>query len=154
MFWINNFDFFFGPSGGGSSGMTNIVATKNYMADIEFLTNVLPIMSFNNYRGKVYVNTNWDRLMPGDYLILECYILNNYNENPSVWNDRYFKKLSTAYAKQRWGSNLSKYNNFQLPGGLTIDGKAISDDAKAEIENIEKSIKEQSAQDLNQIFIG
>jgi len=57
-----------------------------------------------------------------------------------VWNDRYLKAYATAKIKYQWGSNLSKFAGIQLPGGVTLDGPRIMEEAYNEIEKIENEI--------------
>jgi len=57
-----------------------------------------------------------------------------------VWNDRYLKSYATAKIKYQWGSNLSKFAGIQLPGGVTLDGPRIMQEAHDEIEKIENDI--------------
>jgi hypothetical protein len=47
----------------------------------------------------------------------------------------------TALIKKQWGQNLTKYNNVQLPGGITLNGDKIYQDALNEIEKIEYQLK-------------
>lgn len=57
-----------------------------------------------------------------------------------VWNDRFLKKYATALIKLQWGNNLSKFSGIQMPGGVTLDGVRIAQEAREEIEKIEESL--------------
>ena len=57
-----------------------------------------------------------------------------------VWNDRFLKQYATAKLKYQWGSNLSKFAGIQLPGGVTLDGPRIMDEAQREIDKIEEEM--------------
>ena len=56
--------------------------------------------------------------------------------NSDVWNDRVLKDLGTAYIKKQWGSNLKKFGGIQMPGGVTLNGQQIYDEAVAEIDKM------------------
>lgn len=58
-----------------------------------------------------------------------------------VWNDRFLKQYATAKLKYQWGSNLSKFAGIQLPGGVTLDGPRIMQEAQAEIDKIEEEMQ-------------
>jgi len=58
-----------------------------------------------------------------------------------VWNDRFLKQYSTAKIKYQWGSNLSKFAGIQMPGGVTLDGPRIMEEARVEIEKIEEEMQ-------------
>ena len=57
-----------------------------------------------------------------------------------VWDDRLLKKYATAKIKYQWGSNLSKFAGIQMPGGVTLDGVRIMQEAKEEIDAIENEV--------------
>ena len=58
-----------------------------------------------------------------------------------MWDDRFLKKYTTALIKYQWGSNLSKFAGVQMPGGVTLDGPRIMEEAKAEIDKIEEEMQ-------------
>ena len=51
-----------------------------------------------------------------------------------VFNDEWVKKYSTALIKQQWGANLKQFDGMPLPGGITINGQQVWDEAKEEID--------------------
>ena len=57
-----------------------------------------------------------------------------------VWNDRFLKQYTTALIKYQWGSNLSKFAGIQLPGGVTLDGPRIMQEAQVEIDKLEEQM--------------
>jgi len=56
--------------------------------------------------------------------------------NADVWNDRVLKDLGTAFIKRQWGSNLKKFSGIPMPGGITLNGQVIYDEAEAEIAKL------------------
>jgi len=61
--------------------------------------------------------------------------------NSDVWNDRWLKAYATAKIKYNWGSNLKKFGNVQMPGGVTLNGKEIYNEAVEEIDKLEEEIR-------------
>jgi hypothetical protein len=57
-----------------------------------------------------------------------------------VWDDRLLKKYATALLKQQWGTNLKKFGGIMMPGGVTLNGKEIWDEATEELSKIEEDI--------------
>jgi len=57
-----------------------------------------------------------------------------------VWGDRFLKAYATAKIKYQWGSNLSKFAGIQMPGGVTLDGPRIMEEAKAELDKLEEEM--------------
>jgi hypothetical protein len=70
-----------------------------------------------------------------------------------VWNDRFLKAYATAKIKQQWGSNMKKFSGIAMPGGVTLNGKEIYDEATEELGKLEEDIK--STQSMpSEIFMG
>jgi hypothetical protein len=57
-----------------------------------------------------------------------------------VWNDRFLKQYATAKIKYQWGSNLSKFAGIQMPGGVTLDGVRIMQEAAEEMKELEEGL--------------
>jgi len=55
-----------------------------------------------------------------------------------VYNDEWVKKYATALIKQQWGANMKQFDGMPLPGGITINGQQVWDEAKEEIEKLEE----------------
>lgn len=70
-----------------------------------------------------------------------------------VWNDRFLKAYATAKIKYQWGSNLSKFAGIQMPGGVTLDGVRIMQEAHEEIKSLEEQAHVMSI-GPSEIFIG
>ena len=52
------------------------------------------------------------------------------------------KKLATAYIKKQWGNNMKKFAGMQLPGGITMNGQQIYEEAVQEIKELEDLIRD------------
>ena len=81
---------------------------------------------------------DWQRdTTAGEFLIVECYRILDPNAFTDVYNDLYLKKYVTAQMKKQWGNNLKKFQGVQLPGGVTLNGQQIYDEAIQELEKLE-----------------
>jgi hypothetical protein len=70
-----------------------------------------------------------------------------------VWNDRFLKQYATAKIKYQWGTNISKFAGIQLPGGITLDGPRIMQEAQLEMDKIEEEMQVYNVLP-NEIFMG
>lgn len=57
-----------------------------------------------------------------------------------VWENRFLKKYATALIKKQWGENLKKFGGIQMPGGVTLNGKEIYDEAAEDISKMEEEL--------------
>ena len=129
---LNNFS--------GSSLLQWSMTLRNFSL-IEELFSICPIMMFNRKQDRVYLETDWnERFKVDDVLVIEAYKILDPSTYPQVYNDMFLKKYSTALIKRQWGENLKKYQGVVLPGGITLDGKTIYDEAIEEIRQIEEEV--------------
>jgi hypothetical protein len=70
-----------------------------------------------------------------------------------VWDNRFLKAYATAKIKMQWGSNMKKFGGIQLPGGVTLNGKELYDEAVEEIGKLEESALNSTSMP-SEIFIG
>tara|TARA_R110000765_G_scaffold424445_2_gene535249 strand:- start:217 stop:600 length:384 start_codon:yes stop_codon:yes gene_type:complete len=114
------------------------------MSNLEMVDDLLNGMSalrFNRKTNKIYIDWNWTSDAVTDkYLVMEAYQIVDGTSYTEVWNDSFLKDYATALIKEQWGMNLSKFEGVQLPGGVTLNGRAILDDAKAEIERLKEQM--------------
>lgn len=118
-------------------GLVSYSMAREYFSLIQFLTsgNVVPCR-YNRVNNKLYIDINVDNLTEDRFIIVECYIIPEAEMPERYWNDIFLKKYTTLLIKRQWGQNLIKYENFQLPGGGTINGQKIYDEANAEIDKL------------------
>lgn len=135
--------FLTGGYGGGAGNLhfdlTSYYSMQQYLATLQW--NMYPPLSYNyNKRTKrlFIASDNFNGVGVGSYLVFECDIKANADLFPDVWDDMFLKKLSTAYVQLAWGRVLTKYQQVQLPGGITMNGEQIYNDAKEEIANIQE----------------
>lgn len=145
-YMLNNFDFFFGNNGGSTMPLTNYYTTKSYLDLIDNMMNTQPAIRFSKHRNRLFIDTNWKRLERNTassayYLMIECYEANDPEIFSDVYKDKWLKRYATALAKEQWGSNLKKYSNTELPGGLMLDGRALYEEGKEERITLEEELK-------------
>lgn len=96
---------------------------------------------YSRHKNRFYIDMNWDRVVAGEYFIIEAYEVIDPEVYTDVWSDRWLQNYATALIKQNWGSNLTKMTGIALPGGVTFNGERILDDANREIEKLEDELK-------------
>jgi len=112
-------------------------AMRNIELMQELFVGQKPI-DFNRHTDRLYIRMDWEAdVKAGDYLIIECYQVLDPDTYSDVWNDRWLLRYGTALFKRQWGDNLSKFAGIQLPGGITLDGPRIRQEAMDEINKLE-----------------
>jgi hypothetical protein len=95
---------------------------------------------FNKRQDRLYLDIDVRAIREDSYLIIDCYRALDPDEWSQTYNDMFMKRYATALMKKQWGQNLIKYNNVQLPGGLTLNGRQLYEDAIAEIGVLEGEV--------------
>jgi len=125
-----------------STSYVGYVMTMQHIRTLDMLfAGEVPIR-FNRHTDKLFIDWDWTNdIETGEYIIIEGYIIVDPDTYADVWNDRLLKKLATAYIKKIWGTNMKKFQNMQLPGGIYMNGQQICDEAVQEIAELEALIR-------------
>ena len=126
----------------GSLDILNYYMNKQYLETLDMVLNNGSFQQFRYTmrRDRLYMDLDKDFLKEGSNILIECHRLIDPTDATEMYNDMFVKKYATALMKKMWGMNLIKYNNVQLPGGVTLNGREIYTDALAEIEKIESEV--------------
>jgi hypothetical protein len=126
----------------GSLDILNYYMNKQYLETLDMVLNNGSFQQFRYTmrRDRLYMDLDKDFLKEGSNILIECHRLIDPTDATEMYNDMFVKKYATALMKKQWGQNLIKYNNVQLPGGITLNGRELYTDALAEIEKIESEV--------------
>jgi hypothetical protein len=130
----------FGSYTGGYQLLSYEMRMKNIALIEELLTGEIPIR-YNRHLNKLFVDWDWPNdAIRGEFIIIEASKIIDPNTYSDIYNDRWLKEFATALIKEQWGINLSKFDGVQLPGGVTLNGRTILEDAKAEIDKLKEEL--------------
>lgn len=97
---------------------------------------------FNRHVGRLYLDVDWQhRVRPADYVVVEAQRVLDPASYAGIWKDRFLRDYATALVKKQWGQNLVKYEGVQMPGGVTLNGRAIYDEGNRESTQLEEQIQ-------------
>lgn len=125
-----------------STSYVNYTLTMQHIRTLDMLFSGETPIRFNRHSNKLYIDWDWEYdIEPGEWIVIEGFIILDPNTYTDVYNDRMLKRLATAYIKRQWGANMSKFTGMQLPGGIQMNGQQIYQDAITEIKEIEEMIR-------------
>ena len=124
---------------------TDIIYYTQVRQELELINQVLvgqkPIR-FNRHMNRLHIDMDWAAdVVPGTYIIVECWRILDPNVFTDVYNDMFLKRYATALIKRQWGDNMKKFSGVQLPGGVTLNGEVVYQEAVEEIRQIETEIQ-------------
>ena len=102
----------------------------------DLLTGQKPVR-FNRHMNRLYIDMDWKAdVNVGDYIIIEAWRTLDPDTFTDVYGDGWLKKYLTALIKLQWGSNLKKFEGVQMPGGVTLNGQIIYNEAVEEVKEL------------------
>ena len=126
-----------------NSSYTYYVIAREHLSMLDMIiTGEIPF-DYNKKTQRVHIYMDWNgRLSVNDYIVFEAFKIVNPETYTKVYSDPWVKSYTTALFKMQWGTNLTKYANYTLPGGLVVNGEKIYNDAINEIERLEEHLRE------------
>jgi len=125
------------------SSLVNYDFTQRRLSYLENIFNQAPSFSYSRHMDKLYLNIDWEgqEARVDKFVVLEVYKILEPSLYTQVYNDMFLKKYLTQLFKKQWGTNLIKFEGMQLPGGVTLNGRQLYDDAVGELEKIEEDVQ-------------
>jgi hypothetical protein len=130
-----------GLGANSSMGLAKYDSTKRHINMIQDFFDPEKLIRFNKVTDRLHIDTTKNDLQVGKYVIIEAYVAIPFGTFTQVFNDIWLKKYTTALIKKQWGSNMSKFDGIQLPGGVSMRGEAISQEADTEIQLLEERLQ-------------
>lgn len=119
------------------------VQTMTHLAQINHFISPNTSFEFTRSQGRLFIRADWDsKIDIGSYIVIEAYAILDPEDWPKIYDNRMLKRYLTALIKLQWGNNLKKFEGMQLPGGVTMNGQKIFDEASEEKKAIEAEIQE------------
>jgi len=98
-------------------------------------------LRFSRHMNRLHMDEGFGDLGADSYIVIECMSIIDPATYADVYNDLYLKKYLTALIKRQWGANMMKFDGFQLPGGITMNGRQMFEDAIEEIAGLEEECR-------------
>jgi hypothetical protein len=128
-----------------AGGMSYYYQMQQYLDFLDMLLGGYPQTTWSRHQDRLYIWGEWadnaNNIKEGDYVIAEVYSIVDPASHTSIFNDMFVKNYTTALIKQQWGMNMSKFEGMQLPGGVTISGRQMLEEANVELKELEEKLR-------------
>ena len=125
-----------------SSSVISYFLTRSHMEMLNDLFNGDPTLRFNRHMNKLYLDVDWNTdVGPGQYVIVEGIRRLDPDVHTEIWGDRFLRDYATALVKRQWGHNLIKFEGVTMPGGITMNARAIYDEGVREVQQLEETMQ-------------
>ena len=114
-----------------------------YMSLLDQRLNGTPQVDYVRKQNRLYIHGNFEDgdIEAGEYIVAEVYSIIDEGDYTAVWNDMWLKEYTTQLLKLQWGTNLIKFEGMQLPGGVTLNGRQLYEDAMQELERLREKLR-------------
>ncbi len=126
---------------GLSTQLQSYEQSQQKLSLIDHTLNTEEHIRFSRHINRVHMDEGYGDLVAGEFIVLEVYSIIDPGTYADVYNDFYLKKYLTALIKRQWGANMMKFDGFQLPGGITMNGRQMFEDAIEEIAGLEEECR-------------
>ena len=127
-----------------SASYINYTMTLQHLRMLEQLFSGEVPIRFQRHMQRLYIDWGWGKrpdAVKGTVVVAECYASINPDYFTQVWNDRWLKEYATALIKRSWGNNMKKFGGLMLPGGVTLNGNDVYQEAVEEIKQLETEME-------------
>ena len=123
---------------------------QQYLSLIDSRLNGTPQVTFIRKKNRLHIHGDFadGDITLGKFLVAEVYQVvptadsaGDTQGYQSIWNDLWLKEYTTALFKRQWGQNLIKFEGMTLPGGVTLNGRQLYDDANQDIDRLRERIR-------------
>lgn len=125
-----------------ASSYTYYVIAREHLAMLDMIVTGLPPFTFNKQMHRLNIQMDWNKFSDNAYLAFECHRVVNPEVYSGIYSDTWIRDYTSALFKQQWGTNLKKYGNYTLPGGLVINAQTIYDEATQEVLMLEEKLRD------------
>ena len=124
----------------GNMQMTYYTQVRSHLSLIEQTLIGMKPIRFNVTSHRCYVDMDWTIVGVGDVLVFETFAAINPTDFVDVFNNQWLKDYFTALVKLQLGNNLKKYSGVLLPGGISLNGQQIYDEAVIELGQLKEEL--------------
>lgn len=123
----------------GVREMQNYYQRLSHLNMTDDLISGMSLIRFNRVTNRIYIDFDWSAdISEGDFIVFRTY--QKVGDTTELWGNSFVRNYTTSLVKEQWGMNLSKFEGVQLPGGVTLNGRAILEDARAELERLREQM--------------
>jgi hypothetical protein len=114
---------------------------KRYISTWEFMFRGTKGIRFNRKTDRMYLDVqDWtvDR-----WVVIEAWAALDANTYKEIYMDEFVREYACALIKLQWGTNMKKFTGITLPGGVTMNGQVLYDEAKTELDTLRERVRKE-----------
>lgn len=114
---------------------------QRYISLWDFMFRAQKGIRFNRKTDRVHFDMSL--VAPGQWVIFEAWVALNPSIYTEIYTDEFVREYACSLIKMQWGANLKKFSGITLPGGTTLNGQQIYDEAKGELDILRERVRKE-----------
>jgi len=115
---------------------------QQHLGTIDFLLEGIKPTRYVATKDRLYLDMDWGAdVLLDSYFVIKCWRALDPTTWTEIYDNMWVKDYTAAKIKKQWGQNMTKFQNVQMPGGVTLNGEMIYNDAVQEIKDLEEQLR-------------
>ena len=115
---------------------------QQHLGTIDFLLEGIKPTRYQATQDRLYLDMDWTTDVTLDsYILIKCWRALDPTTWTEIYDNMWVKDYTAAKIKKQWGQNMTKFQNVQMPGGVTLNGEMIYNDAVQELKDLEEQLR-------------
>jgi hypothetical protein len=115
---------------------------QQHLETIDFLLEGMKPIRYSQVQDRLYLDFDWtEDAMADQYVVIKAWRALDPTTWTEIYNQMWVKDYATAKIKKQWGQNLTKFQGVQMPGGVTLNGEMIYNDAVEELKILDEQLR-------------
>jgi hypothetical protein len=115
---------------------------QSHLETIDFLLEGMKPIRYSQVQDKLYIDFDWtEDALEDQYIVIKAWRALDPTTWTEIYNQMWLKDYAAAKIKKQWGQNLTKFTNVQMPGGVTLNGEMIYNDAVEELKILDEQLR-------------
>lgn len=115
---------------------------QQHLGTIDFLLEGLKPTRYVSTQDRLYLDMDWTTdVVIDQYLLIKAWRALDPTTWTEIYDNMWVKDYVSAKIKKQWGSNMTKFQNVQMPGGVTLNGEMIYNDAVQELKDLDEQLR-------------
>ena len=115
---------------------------QQHLETIDFILEGMHPVRYQAVQDKVYLDFDWSQdALEDQFIVIKCWRALQPDTWTEIYNQMWLKDYATAKIKKQWGTNLTKFTSVQMPGGITLNGEMIYNDAVEELKILDEQLR-------------
>jgi len=115
---------------------------QQHLGTIDFLLEGIKPTRYIATQDRLYLDMDWGAdVLLDSYFVIKCWRALDPTTWTEIYDNMWVKDYASAKIKKQWGQNMTKFQNVQMPGGVTLNGEMIYNDAVQELKDLEEQLR-------------